>query len=327
MLLCLAASRGGADDAKGFKDILNGVEKGKKFHAVWPPVLGRSIVGLTVTAKDPGRWTATFESINSPAFRDPDFTEPFESGELVYAVPELIQKKTIGLDVAFAELDQIAGHDTTAATSGASPAPAASPAPSPTPAAAPSPAPKPAVSPAPAPKAAVSPSPAPTPAASPSAGAASPPPRDKTGVDWSRFTDVQRKATRVAVEFYTLGTLKNLGGGALNTFGKTFLTPAQQGWIIHRALRIDGVEYELKSRTTLDAGFFAKLVRFLPTVDVTYVNERTVKLASKEPIYIGYKLWRPGMMPVGAAGEDIDEHGLGLGAGEIDALFSAAGGK
>jgi hypothetical protein len=137
---------------------------------------------------------------------------------------------------------------------------------------------------------------------------------------------VERAASAAVVEYYTLTTLEDLGpsGRALSPRGRGVLTPDQPGWIIHRALRLDGLQYELTTNTIVDVGFFAKLVSWLPSVSVHYVNERTVKLVATQPVYIGYKLWRPGTAPAGAAIENVDIHTLGLGEEEIEREFARA---
>jgi len=265
-----AASLASAGDAKGFEDIFNGVEKGKKFHPLWPPVAHRSIVGLAVSAKDADKIMATWESIESPMFRDPTADFSFEKGTVAYAAPELTQTRTIEVGLGFAELDALAAL------------------------------------------------------AAPAAPAAPGAEKKQTGVDVSLFKEVKRSISGITVEHYTLGTLLGLPR-ALSAEGTTFLAPEARGWIVHRCLRLDGLDYTLTTKNDVAAGFFAKIVSWLPTVDVRYVNSRTLRLVANYPVYIGYKLWRPGADVAGTrGGADEDVHGLGLGAKEIDLEAEAA---
>jgi hypothetical protein len=159
----------------------------------------------------------------------------------------------------------------------------------------------------------------------PAAGSPSAPEGKKeTGVDLSLFADMKRSVSGIAVEYYTLGTLMRLPDG-LNDQGKSFLSKESRGWIVHRCLRLDGLDYTATTKNNIAAGFFAKLVSWLPSVDVRYVNNRTLRLVAKYPVYIGYKLWRPGVDPAGTRGlEDADVQTLGLGAEEIEQEYEAA---
>ena len=267
------ASLGLAGEPKGFKDILGGVEKGKKFHALWPPVAHRSIVGVTVSAKDPDEIMATWESIESPTFREPAVPFNFEIGTVAYAAPDLTQTRTLDVGLGFAELDALASLKKGAG--------------------------------APAP------------------GGAGGTEKKETGINVGLFSDVKRSASGITVEYYTLGTLMGLPG-ALTKEGRVFLTPEGRGWIVHRCLRLDGLDYTLTTKSDLGAGLFAKLVSWLPTVNVHYVNSRTVRLLANYPVYIGYKVWRPGADIVGTRGGEEDVHTLGLGSDEIERELEAA---
>lgn len=261
------ASLGLAGDPKGFEDILKGIEKGKKFHALWPPAAHRSIVGVAVSAKKPDEIMATWESIESPTFRDPAKDFGFEIGMVAYAAPDLTQNRTIDVGLGFAELDIL--HSL----------------------------------------------------AAPAAPGAE---KKETGVDVSLFKEVKRSVSGVTVEYYTLGTLMSLSG-ALNSNGKAFLTEQGRGWIVHRCLRLDGLDYTLTTKSDVGAGLFAKIVAWLPTIDVRYVNTKTLRLVAHYPVYIGYKLWRPGADIVGTrGGGDEDVHALGIGSDEIDKEYAAA---
>lgn len=148
--------------------------------------------------------------------------------------------------------------------------------------------------------------------------------KKQTGVDVSLFKEVERSISGITVEHYTLGTLLGLPR-ALSAEGRTFLAPEARGWIVHRCLRLDGLDYTLTTKNDVGVGFFAKIVSWLPTVDVRYVNSRTLRLVANYPVYIGYKLWRPGTDVAGTrGGVDEDVHELGLGANEIDREAEAA---
>jgi hypothetical protein len=162
-----------------------------------------------------------------------------------------------------------------------------------------------------------------TPAA-PAAPAAPATDKKQTGVEVSLFKEVKRSISGITVEHYTLGTLLGMPG-ALSEGGKTFLAPEQRGWIVHRCLRLDGLDYTLTTKDDVGAGLFAKIVSWLPTVDVRYVNSRTLRMVANYPVYIGYKLWRPGADVTGTrGGADADIHALGLDANEIDREAEAA---
>jgi hypothetical protein len=140
----------------------------------------------------------------------------------------------------------------------------------------------------------------------------------------SLFAGMKRSVSGITAEYYTLGTLMGLPDG-LNEQGRRFLSKEARGWIIHRCLRLDGLDYTATSKNDIAAGFFAKLVSWLPSVDVRYVNNRTVRLVAKYPVYIGYKLWRPGDDPAGTRGlEEADVQTLGLGADEIEQEYGSA---
>jgi hypothetical protein len=270
---CASATAG---DPKGFEDVFKGVEKGKRFHPLWPPVAHRSIVGYAVSARNANEIMATWESIESPTFLDGSVPFRFELGAVAYSAPELTQTRTIDVALGFAELDALAAlaHPVAPGTTAAS-------------------------------------------------GATE---TKQTGVDVSLLKEVKRSIRGITVEYYTLGTLLGLPE-ALSPSGKAFLAPSARGWIVHRCLRLDGLDYTVTTREDVGAGFFAKLASWLPTVDVRYVNSRTVRLVANHPVYIGYKLWRPGadVAGVAARGEgDQDVHSLGLDANEIDRLAQAA---
>jgi len=263
-----AAAPAWAGAPKGFEDVFNGVEKGKKFHSLWPPAAHRSIVGVMVSAKDADKIMATWESVESPTFLNPAVAFKFEKGALAYAAPDLTQVRTIEVGLGFAELDALA-----AVAAPTAPAPGTE--------------------------------------------------KKETGIDVSLFKEVKRSISGISVEYYTLGTLQGLDD-VLTNEGKAFLAPEGRGWIVHRCLRLDGLNYTVTTKNDVSMGLFAKIVSWLPTVDVRYENSRTLRLVTNYPIYIGYKLWRPGMDVLGRGTSDVDVQMLGLDADEIDQKASAA---
>jgi hypothetical protein len=124
-------------------------------------------------------------------------------------------------------------------------------------------------------------------------------------------SQVTRKSGFVSVEYYTLGTLNALNGNeAVRKGTKEFLSKPQNGWVMHRVLRVDGLEYELSGKTDFDVNFRAGLLKWLPGVSVDWASARTLVMKVQTPVYIGYKLWRPGEKPEGAAASDVDLEGL-----------------
>jgi hypothetical protein len=270
----------------GFEDIFRGIEPGKRFHALWPPANGQSILGLMVEAKKPPSPQAIFETIESPTFSSSQ--GQFQAGYLDYAAPDLTQNKDVDVDVTFSQLDAIASQlnkglaKTGNATQGEN--------------------------------------------STQSTDSASKPKRTSTGFDYSSVKTSNRKATNIRVEYYTLGTLFSIIDGSLvNAKGRDFLSPQHHGWIIHRALRIDGLQYTLTSDKGFDAGFFAALLKWIPGIGASWKDKKTITLNASLPVYIGYKLWRPGQDVQGAeAKEDIDVMSLGIGDKKIDELYRGA---
>jgi hypothetical protein len=269
---------------EGFEDVFE-IEPAKRFHPFWPPVIAVSLVGTLVQAKKPKGLEATFENINSPAFRNEYYRE-FEVGYLYYAAPEIVNHaKTLKVDVFFSQLEAISSFLTSCSvkdTEGEGQSPTFADRPTTAPAS----------------------------------------DRSITRIDYARFSGVTRKITELSVEYYTLKTLKDIDKQeAVNADGADWLTEKNRGWIIHRALRIDDIEYHLISNRDIDAGFFANLVSWLPGVSVRRINNREIKLITHSPIFVGYKLWRPDVKFAGASSETLDVHSLGIGAKEIDELL------
>lgn len=273
----------------GLAPIFKGIEKGKRFHAFWPPMVGQTAVGTLIQAKKPDDVQATFESIESPAFRNAQYNDAFEIGEVEYTAPEYTSARAIDVKVAFSQLDAVSERLRQAQ---------------------------------PAPPAATAPAANAVPAQSEQEAAATPPPAkfsQATGLGVSSVADASVKVGRIVVEYYTLKTLFAIKDGrATNAIGSSLLQSDNKGWVIHRALRFDGLEYTLRSTKDIDAGFFAKVTAWLPGVSVRYYNAKTVTLKMTAPLYVGYKLWRPDIAFAGAAVDEVDVHTLGIGADEID---------
>jgi len=297
----------------GMDAFINGVETGKKFHPFWPPASGSQIVGTVVIASKPNKPEAFFQTINSPNYRNSAYTKDFIIGEFAYTAPELKQEKTIGVGVAFSTLDDISKSLT--------PAKAAAPGGTAT------------VEPQPASLLATS-----TEATSSDAKKGDTSAKDSkdagkkasaeeekkvTGVDFSKFKTATVKATGLKAVFYDLPTLIDIEKNhALQPAAEQLLTPAGKGWIISRTLVVDSLEYTLTANTKIDAGLFAKLVAWMPTVSVKYKNDTTVVLKTSAPITIGYKLWRPGAGVQGQAIEKTRAEDLGLDSKAIDAILA-----
>jgi hypothetical protein len=280
MLLNLALSGAAwAQTPDGFQDILKGVERGKRFHPVWPPIIGQSPLGILVSADNPAKIRATFETIEGPDHRRAGVE--FGRGRTDYVPPELTSNKQRAIKVDVSEIIGLfnqGGGAASAPTQGAAAKPAGE-----------------------------------KPSDTPKEGST-------TGVDWSKVSQVTRKSGIVSVEYYTLGTLNAMtGNDAVGKPTKEFMTKEKKGWVMHRVLRIDGIEYELTGKTDFDVNFRAGLLKWLPGVSVDWASARTLVLKVPVPVYIGYKLWRPGENPAGAAGQDLDLEGLTIIGVEIGA--------
>jgi hypothetical protein len=327
LAVCLVAPMSGASYPSGLEVIFRGIEPGKKFYPAWPPMVGQSTIGIMIQAKDPSKPQGLFESIESGTFRNPQYKGTFETGTNEYLAPEYTSERNIGVTVAFSQLEAIAEQlnkkspavsvptgGTSAPQSGAQQG-----------------------TPQPSAPALISPQ-APTQAsnakpdrsgsntAATAAQQADTKDNKVTGVDFQKLSKVSLKPGKVVVEYYTYGTLLDINGNnAINAVGQAWLTPANKGFVIHRVLRLDNVEYTLDSTNDIEAGFFAKVVAWLPGVSVRYKNTKTLVLKSSAPIYIGYKLWRPGIGIQGAAAtDDVDLASIGLGSDDIEKQFGFA---
>jgi len=325
----------------GMELIFKNVEPGQRFHPFWPPVSGKQILGTVVIAKNPGKPQAYFQTIDSPSYRNPTYTKAFVMGELPLNAPDLTSEKQISADVAFSQLDSIGKALSKTASSdslqGNASAPTVScqsatpktgnsggtttPAPASNASGVKTDGKKNATSTATAGKSDSSGagnSPAAGNTGQSNAGNSKP-----TGVDFCRFTNATSKVTGLKVVYYDLPVLNDLTTGmALLPSAQQLIKKGSSGWIIHRALVIDSIEYSLTANAALDAGFFAKLVAWLPTISVGYKSQTTVTLKTTSPLTIGYKLWQPGLGVEGKAVMDRDDlPKLGLGSDAIDTLL------
>lgn len=309
-----------ADAPQGLDPIFKGVESGKKFHPLWPPVAGQSAVGIIIEAKNPKEPRAFFESIESPRFRSPNFNGLFEMGEVSYAPQiDLTKERTIDVKTAFAQLDAIASAIKSAGATDAKPAADTKPAADAKPAAD--------TKPAADAKLSTSAGASASSTTKPSAAQGDIAARTDTGVDFSSFVDATVKVGGLKVKFYTIGTLQDIAKQrALSSDGFDLISDKNSKlWIIHRALSADTLEYNLTSKTDINAGFFAQLVKWLPTFSLRYKNNRTIVINSTSPLTIGYKLWRPDQQGfAGAAAEDVAMENLGIDDVEISKIFAQA---
>ena len=304
--LTMYASLLALNPPSGLEPVFKGVEPGKKFHPLWPPIAGQSALGILVEAKNPKEPMAFFESIESPTYRNPNFNGLFEAGEISYAQQiDLTRERTIDVKTAFSQLDAIAAsgkappaaEDKPAAAKGnGDKAPAEKPAPA-----------------AGGPKAAVEPK-------AEDAG------RTSTGIDISNFSNATVKVNGLKVTFYTLGTLMGIRDkNIVSPKGFDLLVGKNNPmWFIHRTLSVDSLEYNLTAKSDINTGFFAQLVQWLPTFSLRYKNNRTIVINSSAPLTIGYKLWRPDLQGFGGANaDDVALEDLGLADAEIDKILGA----
>jgi hypothetical protein len=297
---------------KGLEPVFKNVEPGKRFHPFWPPVSGQGILGTIVVADKPGKPKAFFRTIDSPTYRNPGYQKEFQTGEIDYAVPDLSQQKTIGADVAFAQLDAIAsalksgpngqnltgtGQSSTgcSSSSGSTSGQGSQS----------------------------------TSSNNPSGGTGNQDQQPNTnsnscnvtGVDFNRFTNATVKVSGVKVIYYDLPTMSDIASNhALTDAAERILSKSQHGWFIHRVLVASSIEYTLVSNTKLDAGFFDKLISWIPTVSVSYNNDKTITLKTTSPLTLGYKLYQMGMGDdfSGQAVEVVDLSAAGIDASKID---------
>jgi hypothetical protein len=371
LLLVFFASNSMAGSVpNGLELIFKNVESGQRFHPFWPPVSGHQILGTVVIAKNPGRPQAFFQTIDSPSYRNPAYTKEFIVGALRLDAPDLTSERRISAGVAFSQLDLIgkaisstsspqslqgnsgasaptcpttaaaksgsgsSGQTTTQAASGTNPPSNGRP------------------TVANAVAGALGGQAAASGTSSPSGGSAA---QKVTGVEFCRFTSATSKVTGLKVIYYDLPTLNDINANnepapglndivpsgvrgnapnannALTPAAERLLSRGAKGWIIHRALVVDSIEYTLTSNSAIDAGFFAKLVAWLPTVAVGYRNQNTVTLKTTSPLTIGYKLWQRGAGVEGKAIRTIrtstkeDLPGLEIGDDAIDELLFKRG--
>jgi hypothetical protein len=297
----------------GLDDIFKGIEPGKKFYPLWPAIGGPSPLGAMVSAAKPAKLEATFEPIDSPTFRNSGYREEFETSHVEYAAAEITKERKVGVDVAFNVLDALVQGKREAEKAGAQAAQSTNA----TPAAN-------TQSTSGTPPATNAPEAGQTPSAAAddrrqSVGAKQ---RTSTGFDYGSFTHATRKLTSARVEYFTAGTLFAIrDGSAINARAKDWFGTGPKGWVIHRVLRLDGLDYKLTSNKDIGAAFLASLHAWLPGIQVRYVNNRTITLTPNGPVYIGYKLWTPRLPVSEAAASEFDIHTQGIGAEDIEAVI------
>jgi hypothetical protein len=330
----------------GLSDIYNNIEPGQKYHPFWPPIVGSQALGVIVIADKPAKPKAFFESIESPRYWNSTYG-PLESQSFDIQTGTYTQTKGIGVAIAFADLDAIAQggkanpsstqvlakicpNDQTPKTSSSST--------------------KATVAGSPVKQGSGGSSGAPQNSATGQSapGNSGPASNDgssssntsssstgssdcqssslsNTGIDFSKFSSASVTIPKIHVLYYTLATLTGMadqtGSGALTKLGRDTLNKTGKGWITNRILVADSITYTLNANTDLDAGFFVKLVSWLPTLSVKYKNARTVDITTSSPVSIGYKLWRPGVGPQGASVSGTDDGGVSIPAEKIDDIL------
>jgi hypothetical protein len=344
----VASPLSGNNIPNGLSPIFKGIEPGKPFHPIWPPIVGQTLVGTVVVAKNVKQPEAYFGSIEG--FRSSAYTGQFKIEQLGYVAPTLTQSHDVGVDAAFTQLDAIASaakkganasslngksveQNGTEKPSDKGPAKTTSD-----------------------PTSLLGSNPATTcgvdnpKANNASTGKAEPakasdaskqtngksagksdnasgngqsqPTTKKTGIDFSRMSSAQVQICGLAVVYYTPQTLQDIASkNALTDAGNDLLTDSQRGWIVNRALVATSMEYTLVSSTSLDAGFFAKLTAWLPGVSIRYKGANTVTIRTTSPLTIGYKLWRPGLSITGAGADESKPENIGRGGKEIDDIL------
>jgi hypothetical protein len=346
-LVLFASSLMAVSVPNGLDLIFKNVEPGQRFHPFWPPVSGQQILGTVIVAKNPGKPQAFFQTIDSPSYRNPAYTKQFIVGSLPLDAPDLTSEKQISAGVAFSQLDAIGKAISSASSSQGLQGNSGASAPSCQPAAQNSGAGSSDKTTTPAASGTNPPSSGEPSKTSASAGGSggqkttsgtasgsknsgtssqsggSTATQKVTGIDFCRFTNATSKVTGLKVIYYDLPTLDDINANhALTPSAEQLISKGAKGWIIHRALVIDSIEYSLTSNSAIDAGFFAKLVAWLPTVSVGYKNQNTVTLKTTSPLTIGYKLWQRGL---GVEGKEIltreDLPKLGIGDDQIDTFL------
>jgi hypothetical protein len=355
LMVALACSPlAGNNIPTGLGPIFKGIEPGKPFHPVWPPIVGQNLVGTIVIAKSPSKPEAYFGSIE--AFRNSSYAGQFKTEQLGYDAPALTQSHNIDVMAAFTQLDAIAsaakagakatslvgkaveqnGTEKPASTTPAKTTsdPAALTASNPattcggdngktnnTPSGAPA-TDKQATAKTGKPASTTPSTKSTNKSASSGSSANSQASSNSTKMDFSKMSSAQVQICGLAVVYYTLDTLGDIAAKhALTEDGNDYLTASQKGWIVNRALVATSMEYTFNSSTALDAGFFAKLTAWLPGVSVKYKGANTVTIRTTSPLTIGYKLWRPGLDVTGAGASEAKIEDIGRDAADIDAIL------
>ena len=277
--LFLSAAQLWAAGPAGLEFIFNGVEPGRRFHAFWPPIAGDDTVGAIIIARHPNKIEAFFETIESPDFASAN-PDNFKKASKEIVAGDLTRTRTIGVDVAFSQLDGLSSATKTAPSAKNVEA----------------------------------------------AASADDQGRTSTGLDLSKVKQATITIPKLKVTFYTLATLTNMGktgsDSLLNRLGQQTLSKASRGWIVSRVLIAESLDYELTATDKFDAGFFAKLLTWLPTASIRYKNASTISISTNTPVTIGYKLWRPDRgIEEAAAGNKNDLTKIGIAAEDIDKVL------
>jgi hypothetical protein len=261
LLVALYASSVSASDIpKGWEFVFKNISKGKPYHPLWPPISGQDILGTIVIAHNPRNIEAAFESIDSPVYRNPTYTSPFTTGARNYPGAKLGSSPNISGNIGFSQLDDLSG-----ALKGGAKADSFE-------------------------------------GKANSSQKSTDDQRNVTGIDFSKVDSVTVDVSNIKETFYSYDTITKVfpdtsTSGGLNSDARRALEKSTNGWIVSMCITADSFTYTLTSNSGFDAGFFAKLLAWLPTASIKYKNKTTVTITSTSPAVIGYKLWRPGIGP------------------------------
>jgi hypothetical protein len=313
------------DTPGGFKDLLQ-VEKGAPFHPLFPFFVGGSnYVGVIVIAHNPNKPEAFFENIDSPGYLNPDSVGQLSVENHDILGGKYSQTHNIGAAMAFAQLDRIGQAAKSPPNATNLLAKTCEPSNTKEIATA-------------LPDKSASSTPTPTPASTPPGGKApgtSSSSRNSencqqstmtsTGIDISKFSGATVTISKAHLAYYPLQTLtrlQNSSNGPLSALGKQVFIDDPDAWIVSRIVIVDSVTYDLTSTTDLDAGLFAKLTAWLPTISAKYKSRNTVSVTSQVPIVVGYKLWRPFSKVVGSSVDTPKAPGITLDAAGVERVLT-----
>ncbi len=327
LIVALVVAAGWAKDPPGLETIFQGIEPGRPFHPFWPPIVGEDVVGTIVVARKPDKIQALFETIESPDFHKSDFSR-FDKASREIVAGDLTHTRSIGLDVAFSQLDALStamkGGKTAQSVLGSPSASGNAETGPPKGSSAD-------VGNANAPSSGLATTGGSSGASAGAAARKAPSGDDQgrtsTGIDWSKVTQATVTIPKLKVVYYKLATLQALSrtgdNSVLSPLGEQTLSKAGRGWLVSRVLIAESIDYDLTSNTKFDAGFFAKLLAWLPTASVRYKNANTISISATSSVTIGYKLWRPDQgISEASVNKVVDLTKVGIGSSDIDKVLN-----